>query len=106
MLPTEIGTAERQTSFGVSSGLEMLNFRGLPDILGRRQLVKLGLAPGMGVSSDFEMQMWVPSAYKWTLTPRKVVRRTRRERVQEKSERKKIIPRRMKAFNYILTRLH
>lgn len=40
---TEIAAIGRQTSLGLSSALEMFNFRHLPDILGRMQLVKLGL---------------------------------------------------------------
>lgn len=69
----------KQTGLGVSSALEMLNFRHPPDTLGRRQLVKLGLALGVGVDSESEMQMWAPSAYKWSLKPRKGVKLTRSE---------------------------
>ena len=58
----------------------MLNYRCSTDILGRRQLVKWGLPLGVGVDSEFEMQMWGPSACKWGLKPRKGLRLTRNER--------------------------
>lgn len=47
-LLVETGTLSRPISFRVSSALEMLNFRCPPDILGRRPLVKGGLAIGWG----------------------------------------------------------
>lgn len=40
---TEIATMRRQTGLRLSCVLEIVNFRHLPDILGRVQLVKLGL---------------------------------------------------------------
>lgn len=40
-------------------------------------MVKGGLPLGVGVDSEFEMQMWGPSACKWGLKPRKGLRLTR-----------------------------